>query len=83
MISTYKAQNDRRSVWQQLEAGWQLKYHPKTQAFYSLDPKNPNDTFGSRSLSKQEVRNAVKKKILKQIDTIGELFTINCENRLI
>tara|TARA_X000000950_G_C13893506_1_gene651828 strand:- start:1201 stop:1467 length:267 start_codon:yes stop_codon:yes gene_type:complete len=75
-MNTYKATNDKRGVMQQLADGWLLSYHPKTGAFYTYDPNRKSETFGSRSMSKTEVRAKSKKGILAQIDAMGETFRL-------
>lgn len=78
----YKAHEDKRSAFQQIKDGWFLKYHPKTGEFYTYDPANEADTFGSRGLSKQKVRNMVKNKELQQVGVTGEVFKmfVSAEN---
>lgn len=71
----YKAHEDRRNWEQQLADGWWLKYHPLTQKFYTYDPKNEDDTFGSRgALTKANIRKLVKKGVIEPIGSLGEIF---------
>lgn len=60
----------------QLQDGWLLKYHPKMGSFYTYDPENQGDTFGSRGFTKQEVRNMVKKGVLEALGQTNEIFRL-------
>lgn len=74
MSGFYQAHKDPRSAEEQLREGWWLKYHPGMGRFYTYDPKNKNDTFGSRGLSKTQVRNLLKKGKIEQVGDLGEIF---------
>lgn len=70
----YKAQQDERSAWEQLKEGWYLGWHSKMQTFYTYDPANKQDTFGSRSLTKAEVRKLERQKKIVAVGTTGEHY---------
>lgn len=72
----YYAHLDKRDAVAQLKDGWLIGYHAGMQRFYTYDPANRDETFGSRGLSKAQVRNLVKKGVLEQIGQLGEIFKI-------
>lgn len=65
---------DKRTVEEQLRDGWFLKYHPKMRTFYTYHPENEAGTFGRRSLSRQQVRNLLKRGRLVEVGRTGEIF---------
>lgn len=63
-----------RTIEELLDSGYYVRYHPGMGRFYTYHPSNEKDTFGGRGASRQQIRNLIKRGVIEQVGSTGEIF---------